>query len=229
MITKNKSLQALVLMALVLSGSVNVLSQTPSVDPLDQQVKSFELTDSSLSMALQRVAMKYHLSVAFEALPSNTHTPVFNLNVQDGTVQVLLDSIILNNPGHKWTESNQTIEVYPTSGKAPLMRKILTNFKVDQANADEAVDVLFNSPEVQSELRNAHLIRSEIRSFPRDEKLYKTRFSLDLSQATVWEILNAIRSASNSNFWSFIIYGDQNQYCSVTFARGISSPRQRDD
>jgi hypothetical protein len=231
MINKNKSLQALVRLALVLSCSLNVPSQTPSVDqPLDQQVKSFELDDSSLSMALQRVAMKYHLSVAFEALRANNQPPdTFNLNVQESTVQVLLDSIILNNPGYKWNQLNQAIEVYPTSGKAPLMRRVVTNFKVDQVNADEAVDVLFNSPEVLSELRNAHLIRTEIRSLPRDETLYKTRFSLDLSQATVWEILTAIRSASKSNFWSFVIYGEQNRYCSVTFARGIASPRQRDD
>jgi hypothetical protein len=228
MIIKNKSLQAFVLIVLVLSISLNVLSQTPLVDQgVDQQVKSFEVTDSSLSIVLQRVATKYHLSVAFEALPSNNQPPdTFSLNVQESTVHVLLDSIILNNPGYKWTQSNQIIEVYPTAGKAQLMRKVLNNFRVNQTIVDEAVDMLFNSPEIQSELKNAHLLRSEIRSFPADDRLYKNRFSLDLRQATVWEILNAIASASKSNFWSFVTYGERNQYCSVTFAFAVPSSSQ---
>ena len=216
---KNKSLRWLLLVpAVTLLWPLNTQSESQSIEQaLKQNVKSFELANSSLPIALQRLATKYHLLVGFESLPQLDREPAQSLSVkiEDGTVRGVLDALITNDPRYVWAPSSQTIDVYPTTGRDTLMQTVIERFKVDKVDRNEAVDALLKSPQIQPELRQTRVKRRELMSLPGDATKDLSRFSLDLRQATTREILNAIANASHSSFWSFHRYGAQNQYFSV--------------
>ena len=216
---KNKSFRwFLPVLAFVLLWPWNTQSKSQSIEQaLGQKVKSFELANSSLPIALQRLATKYHLLVGFESLPQLDGEPALSLNVkvEDGTVRGVLDALITKDPRYVWVPSSETVAVYPTTGRDNLMQTVITRFKVDKVDRNEAVDALLNAPELQPALRQNKIKRREIMSLPGDTTKDLTRFSLDLRQATAREVLNAIANASHSSFWSFHRYGEQNQYFSI--------------
>jgi len=189
-----------------------------SEQPLSRKVNSFQLADSSLSIALQRLAKTSHLLVGFDSLPETDTQPAstFSVNVQDGTVREVLDALTNSDPRYIWTTSGQMIDVHPAKGRDTLSQIVIRHFKVDLVTRDQALEALVRSPEIQAELRQKRIKRREFNSFPGDlaaENL--PRFSLDLRDLTMREILNAIAKASDSTFWVLVKYGDQNQYLSV--------------
>ncbi|PYS22096.1 MAG: hypothetical protein DMF72_15010 [Acidobacteria bacterium] len=184
---------------------------------LKKIVESFEMSDTTLPLALQRLAAKYHLLVGLEILPDfdGAAKKTITVKVHTKTVRELLDALVKADSRYLWTTVNQSVDVFPATGTDPLLQVRLPRFRAEGVDRNEAVDVLLNSPEIQPELTRALLRRREVMSLPADAPRVLSRFSLDVSYVTVREILNQIVAASHSSFWSFVRYGQQRQFFSV--------------
>jgi len=204
----------LVALFVILPLQLNIHGQTNSMERvLNQRAVSFAVKDTTLNLALQRVAREFDLAVGFESLPDSEAQPNINVNIEDGTLRDVLNSIIANDKRYFWTPFGQTIDVSPLASDS-LIKTIIPHYEIQRLNRRKAVDVLVNAPEIQSELQRRHIRRREFSNFYDSTNSLKT-VSLDLKQATVREILNAIAEASHSRFWTFHIYGKQNEYFSV--------------
>jgi hypothetical protein len=195
--------------------SLNVELNAQSLDlnkALDQR---FVIENGSLSLALQRLARKYHLLIGFESLPTTEKEQKINVEIEGGRVRDALDAIIADDPRYEWTSSQNAIEIRPRNQRDLLMGVQFSWFRVERVNRNEAVDALMNSPEVRTVIENAGVKRREIMSLPGDTTETSPRFSLDLRQTTAREILNEIAIQSGSVFWVFARYGEHNEYVSI--------------
>jgi len=212
---KTFCIESLVALFLISLCSFNIELKAQSVELNKALDESFVLENGSLSVALQRLARKYHLLIGFESLPPTENQLKINVNIERGRIRDALDAIVATDPRYELTISQGAIEISPRSQRDLLMRVEFSRFRVDQVNRNEAIDALMNSPEVQAVLKNAGLRRREIMSLPGDATDNLPRFSLDLRQTTAREILNEIAIESRSAFWVFSRYGQHNEYVSI--------------
>jgi len=200
-----------------LSWPFVVQGQATSVGKaLEQRHAHFEVRGGKLNLALQRLATECDLTIGYEALPASQGLAEINVDIQDGTLRDILNALITNDPRYTWTTSEQTINVYPVIEEDPLMQLVIPRFRIERADSYEALNVLFNLPEIRGELER---VKTKRRDFFDGNSAQLRSFSIDMKQVTVRQTLNAIAHSSNSGFWTFSKYGKQNEYFSIWMSR----------
>lgn len=133
-------------------------------------------------------------------------------------IDVMCDDIIATvaqkNPNYTWRIDGSVIEIVPANGSTSILDTPVETFKVNDVTARDAVRELLNLVEVraavmQAGLRLAPVIENQVTP--------GTKFSLDMQQVTIRQILNRIAVDSGLKFWRFEIRGQRNETFSISF------------
>lgn len=152
------------------------------------------------------------ISVAFEN--SLGDEIKINYKPSDFTVKSLLDEIVKFDKRYRWQETDGVINVFPQNDY-PILDARVAEFKVEKATPKQLREKLVGTTEFQNYLKAKNLADR----IPGDESrrgwMYITvagalaerhKVSLDLKNATVREILNAIVRQRGYSIWTYREY-----------------------
>lgn len=152
------------------------------------------------------------ISVAFEN--AGGEEIIIDSNPTDFIVKNLLDEIIKFDTRYRWKETDGVINVFPRD-EHPILDVRIAKFKVEKAEARELREKLVQTKEFQKYLKAENLVDK----VPDPENKYGSLFigaagksserhkiTLDLKNATVREILNAIVRQRGYSTWLYSEY-----------------------
>ena len=194
--------------------TIPVLSQNRMSNVLTRRVPAFRVSDDVTSLALEKLAQAYGVPIGMEAV-SESATKKIKVEVVAGTVRTALNAIIQADANYKWEYRDGIVDVFPVSGKNQILEVIIRDFRVDKLNKEEAARAVTELPEVKAKVEELGLQRRDFRSLPAQPYSSLPRFSLELHNKTLREILDRIVKASGSNYWKFYRHGDKSEYFSI--------------
>lgn len=201
----------------VLMMATFIRPQSRDGEMLNRRIPEFQVTEAPTSLVLQRLANTSGVPIGVEVVPENDgQKRTITVITNGATVQNILDLIIGKDPRYLWQQTDSAINVFPKGAKDPLMETIVERFEVSDVNKEQAIRELENSPEVKKLLAQNFLSERTLRSLPGDSEYNLPRFSLNLTHASVRDILNKIALASNSKNWIFFRYGSRNELFSLS-------------
>ena len=194
--------QVMILMTLCLLFTYQVAF---GQDTLDLVIPKFQVENVTMEEAVWELH-KWRLPVSFESLPTEEQPLLISVNVEDASVDEILDSLVSEDPRYLW-------EQYSSRAMPVSQRKVIN---VLPAGAKQAPDNLMNIRVKQLELRDidpSNAIRkihqlvpelreaywkliapgglgSEITSLPPPKNTYS--MNLKLENVSVREVLNEI-------------------------------------
>jgi hypothetical protein len=204
--------------------SVAVPAPTEGNPILLKEVKEFRVTASGISAPVEQLARRFKVPIGLELsqTPSDgaSARPI-NVNVENGTVQNVLDAVVAADPEYAWRESDYgTIGVSPRNHTPWLPDVVVGKYSIRNSNRDDAIGELMKAPEVQQWLRSSSV---EFRDFQglvtseggRVPSTGASLFSISLSHESFRTVLNAILIASESPYWAISRYGAHQEFISV--------------
>lgn len=179
---------------------------------LDRRVSEFEVVDPT-SVVLTGLASRSQVPIGMEKVPE-TNGPAKTIGVMaDGdTIRTILDLVLAKDPQYVWQRANSVINVFPKHDKDPLLETMVARFQVNNVNKQGAIELLKNSPEVKTVLTASALRENTLHLLPGPDGDSLPRFSLELENSSVRDILNAIMLASNRTSWVFARNGPRNEF-----------------
>lgn len=186
-------------------------------DQLTQQVSEYDDRGSDFRLIVRRLAQKYGLRVGMD-LESPLKTDLISVHISDGTVAEVLNAIVAQEPGYKWAEIDDVINIMPQQHSDSILDIRAVHFHVTKANPFKVHAAIVALPEVRSWLQQNHVTEST--PFAGDilvgpNGLGLARASLDLHDTTLREILNRIIESPKFGSWIVSRWVEKNQYLSI--------------
>lgn len=164
--------------------------------------------------------------VGFEWLPE-VHPKLVSVSVnEDAHFKDLLDALVRADPRYEWSaeDNGGIIDIYARNTKERFLDTKIPHFTVVDKTRSAAVDQLTHTPEFTDLLARLHarlrtMIGGSVLGGPGGAPTSNggPKINLDLNNAPIREILNAIVVDSKGRTWSGGLYGDHLQY----FALGV--------
>ena len=162
--------------------------------------------NGDFAMALANLSHTFGVTVGLE-LDTQRYLKV-SLSMQDATLTDAMNGIVQSSKKYQLRQTGEFIDIWPLAGGNPLLETKINSFNVKDLTASEALDQLFNLPEVQYNMTALNL-RRRAPDGARDvsvEKLSSSRFSVNLEGVSLREALNRIAEESHLEIWVFRNY-----------------------
>jgi hypothetical protein len=135
-----------------------------------------------MAALLAHLAGDYRVTIGLEADPKKPQSEV-TIDLRDATLTDILNGIVQSEPRYQWRESGGDVEVFPVSGRKPLLDNPVINFQLKDVLCSEAIDQLMSLPEVQAVTMSMNLKRRP--DGPLSTRAKDEKFSLSLSGVTL--------------------------------------------
>jgi hypothetical protein len=213
-----KKILAFSLMPLLLCALVPVTGQRAKEQLLNQKVTSFEVTKAVPGTVLQRLANAYQVPVGLEAIQEGEAGQAnrkIDIRIQLGTVRDVLNAIVHADQRYTWEEADGFINVFPQKERDQFLEAVIRDFRLRAVNKEDAITALLQLPEVKNRVNQSGATRREVQILPAAPISTLPRFSLNLHNVTVRQVLNEITKKTGCYYWVFFKYGDHNEYFSI--------------
>ncbi len=154
--------------------------------------------EGEMASLLAKLAQEFGVNVGLDFNLSRPRIPD-KIDLKDPTFPDILDAVIKSAPGFQWRETDGAFEVSPVRGGSTLLDASISAFRVSDVDQAEAVELLMNLPEVQTNLGAMNLqYRSPngARAIAGAEK-----FSLNLEGVSLRQALHKI-AERGGRFWA---------------------------
>jgi len=173
------------------------------------RVTDLRVEARNIHLLLAKIAYQYNVPISLEVatdedLLDGKH---LNLNVNNGTLAEVLDSIVKEKPSYAWDVSEGTIKVFPKREfRDPLLQTLLevtiSHFVVPGRTAKFTFrQVLTNRTELKNLLASYGVRPSNEAAHSSDVQSLGADFSLDLENASVRSILDHVIKNSQTKYW----------------------------
>ncbi len=169
--------------------------------PFGAPVVGVPLTPDSLQRAMAEVAWTARIPIGYEALedePWQPRAPTGIINVAGQTVEEVLNAIVAHEPRYRWTEDDGVLHLRPRAALADsnsVLNRTIEGFIIEGATLELALRELRYT--LRPEWRQGG-ITSSMRA---QTGLGVSRFTVNVRQASVQGILDAIVKAHGASSW----------------------------
>lgn len=192
--------------------------RTATTGPLAQNVSNYSVGSDNFVVAFGHALQTYTVPSGFELEKQPDNRPV-SIRLSEGTIADLLDAVAAQAPDYRWLESGGVVNIMPKKDSESiekLMNSRVAHFEVHDATSSIIRQAIASLPEVRSWLEQNHVTERSVLGFilpvPSPEPAVA---SLDVSNASLREIMNRIVKEPGFSSWLFSRYGDQNQYLNI--------------
>jgi hypothetical protein len=192
-----KLIAAAVVLAICGASMSGVTAQQPARPPL--RVIQF---NGDMTMLLAALPNAYGVTVGLEL--DTQHFYQVSLHLDYPTITDVMNAMVQSSKKFQWRQNGDFIDVWPLAGGNPLLETRISSFNVKDLSPSEALDQLFNLPEVQGNMTTLNLKRRAPDGRP--VKLSSAKFSVNLEGVTLREALNKIAQESHLEIWIFRNY-----------------------
>ncbi|MGB8476684.1 MAG: hypothetical protein WCE61_21595 [Candidatus Acidiferrum sp.] len=208
----------LLLFLFVLKSHSSQGAKSASPDPLTQQVNNYIDTGDDFRIMVAHLTQKYGIPAGMD-LENPSKRDFISVHISHGTVAEVLNAIVAQKPGYKWTEMDSVVNIMPQSQRDSILDVRIADFHIANANFFEIHAAIVSLPEVKRWLEQNHF--TEATSFAGivpvgPNGLGLARVSLDLHDVTLREILNKTIKSPGFSSWIIGRWGEKNQYLSIS-------------
>lgn len=142
------------LAALVFLTVPETFGQQTDNDRLNQGVSDLAMR-GTVDQILSRVARLYDLPIGLKVALQERNTQSeqkIDINIRDGSVRTVLDTIVAAYPQYKWEENDGVVNVIPREDLDDLLSTAIREFKICQQTRINLRQSLFDLPEVKLKL-----------------------------------------------------------------------------
>jgi hypothetical protein len=192
-----KLIAAAVVLGICAVSMSGVMAQQPP--PQTLRVINYS---GDMALLLANLSNTYGVTVGLE-LDSQRYQHV-SLSLMDANVTDVMNAIVQSSKKYQWRQTAGFVDVWPSAGSNPLLETRISSFNVKDLSPSDALDRLFNLPEVQANMTELNLKRRAPEGSR--EKLSNTPFSVNLEGVTLREALSKIAQESHLGIWIFRNY-----------------------
>lgn len=183
-------------------------------------VRKVQMHADNIGLILSRFSDHYDIPIGFEVATDDDLSIIrsITIDVTDGTVEDVLNSIVNQNPIYAWEIRDDVVNVFPRErNRDVLLKKVLetrlerisigkqtTRFMLRQTLCEDAA-VLKILSEYNVKPANETFGSRDLGKIDRD-------FSFGASNVSVATVLNRVIRNSKTKYWIIMRYGDQKQY-----------------
>lgn len=209
--------------------SISVSQKEKSMS--QQRIPLFKVENIVFKQAIRRLAEQANVPICLETLPVPKGTQGLrhriSLQMVNTTVKEVLDTLVTQDPRYFWHEENGIINFLPRDvkdDKAYPLNRELSRFKVDAKPLTKSLILLINQAHQEIGLTFAQFRCALGGTFsPCIGTFYREFITLDVKDATLRDILNAIAREMGDCYWS---YGGKGDYWTFAF---LPLPKKCDD
>lgn len=197
------------------SGGVHEPADS-TIASLDRVI-NIDLSDATLLLALDTLAVDYRVPIGFEQAMDSRDNLNRHIRLQRGTLKTVLDSLVAQEPRYKWELRDGAINITPVAGREHFLARFLDT-RISQFEPPRGTTDKFK-------LRDAVLALPEVRAFleangvivkPYDYSYRRSIYSdddVDLTMANtdVRGILNNIARRTEHKIWSLERVGEKKE------------------
>jgi hypothetical protein len=182
---------------------------------------AFNVARNGMSVPLKRRANASHVPIGFEQVSEamsqrniSSSEPI-RIAFEKGTLTQVLDAIVAAEPHYTWRETDGVINVLPRENVDPFLDVFISRFEVRRVTPNKANQELMRAREVKRWMAHAGIQEGNFSRFPIAEGPGRD-ISLDLANVTVRTVLNRILTAGGGWYWSYLRYGKDDRFLSLT-------------
>lgn len=190
--------------AIVMANLLLLLCGLSVLPAMGQQVEPARQTpaviqyNGDMSNMLAHLPSVYGRTIGLEVDPQQRRS-VVQFYLKEPTLADVLNEITRCAPVYRWSEKDDTVEIGPLAGGSPFLDTPIESFRVDYADAAEAINQLINLPEVQTSMTALKLRYREPQTSSAVDVGKKMTFAVH--GVTLRQVLNRIAIENGSRFW----------------------------
>ncbi len=151
--------------------------------------------------------------IGLETDPAKPRSTI-TLARQNVTFAQLLDAIVQAEPSYQWSESDDSIEIFPVNRSSSLLDTTIASFEVKDVSSEEAISSLLNLPEVQAYVTSMKLSSKSSAGAPAKGG---NKITLSMQGTTVRHVLDQIAADGGTKFWVFRAFPDRSFSVGTTY------------
>jgi|SRR5689334_3477684 len=199
----------LIAAAVVLGICAVSMSGVMAQQPPPQTLRVIDYS-GDMAMLLANLSNTYGVTVGLEL--DNQRYQHVSFKLVDATLTDVVNAMAQSSKKYQWRQTAGFVDVWPLAGSSPLLETRISSFNVKDLSPSDALDRLFNLPEVQANMTELNLKRRAPEGYR--EKLSSAPFSVNLEGVTLREALSKIAQESHLGIWIFRNY--PNGYFSIS-------------
>lgn len=164
--------------------------------------ETIDWKDSAFDRLLPQIfrAVKVPAGISVDFSEKSATSPDFT--PESFILRDILNKIVTVQPQYHWTVENGVLNLSPIYDYAVLDLR-LRSFKLENGTAGDALKQLEETPEFGNHIRESQLRMEDtpIHGFGRTEE--SNRFSIELTEPSIREVLNAIVSKNGGGTWMY--------------------------
>jgi hypothetical protein len=174
----------------------------------------------NIGLILSRLSNQYDLPIGFEVAIDDdlSITRGITIEIKDGTVQEVLDSIVNQNPIYKWEIRDDVINVFPRDRNRDILLKEMLETRLENVSFDKQTtrfmlrQMLCENAAVMKILEMYGVKPANETFTSRDFGKVGRDFSFYASNVSIATVLNRVIRDSPTKYWIIMRFGDKKQY-----------------
>lgn len=188
---------------------------------LKDKLIELHLQNVTLLYALSTLSVDYQIPIGFEKSLSDKDEQKINLEIVDGKLQDVLDSIIKQEPQYKWEINDGVVNFIPVNNRDVFLERLLDThinkfapkigneyFRLKEAIAD--------LPEIKTLLETNNIILYKSEMFSKG-LLRNIDVDINIQNTNVKGVLNNLVKETPAKFWKIERTGEKREYLLVSF------------
>jgi hypothetical protein len=204
----------------VLTLSANCFGQSKNDELRRLPVKNLQLQGENIGLILSRFSVQNNIPIGLEVSLDDdlSITKTIAIDIKDGTVEEVLNSIVHQNPLYSWEVRDKVVNVFPRESSRDLVLKEVLETKLDKITVDKETrrfnlrESLCKNPAVMNVLNVHHVIPANESFGSRDFGRLGRDFSFAASNISLATVLNHVIRESQTKYWVILRYGERRQY-----------------
>jgi hypothetical protein len=187
---------------------------------LRSPLKNVQMQADNIGLILSRLSNQYDLPIGFEVAIDDdlSITRGITIEIKDGTVQEVLDSIVNQNPIYKWEIRDDVINVFPRDRNRDILLKEMLETRLENVSFDKQTtrfmlrQMLCENAAVMKILEMYGVKPANETFTSRDFGKVGRDFSFYASNVSIATVLNRVIRDSPTKYWIIMRFGDKKQY-----------------
>ena len=213
----------LIMLLIVFSGvslSQQPVNRVPTYNWTGLTIRDLKIDSKNIHMALSEIASSCNVPIGLEVSPKDDllNGVKVSLDVKEGRLDYVLNSIVSQNPLYTWAADNGVINVFPKDPSRDLLLKKLLETDIGEISLRKGIS-RFNFREYVTEkeeikrVLDSENISPENQVFSsRDIRPLGSNFSLNTENVTLRSLLNSVVKSSETKYWIINRIGEKRQY-----------------
>lgn len=216
--------QALLVLAVALCLLLGPAGRGQASDDalLDRRIGPVLVEAQTVSSALSYLAYQHDIPIGIE-VASRDKSREIKIDLQSATVRDALDAVVAHDPRYEWRADGGGINFAPTSDRDDFVRELLettvSRFAVEEKTSLFTLKgKILALPEIKAKLDRSRITPNTSTFFGvADRSEVGKGFTLQMSDATLREVLNRIIKTSETRFWVLNKSGEDEQTLVLNF------------